>query len=82
MEMSIFNNRHNVVPRRQVGTVPVQVGTVPVHSYWHLELQLGSWLDQSRATSFNASIFGINHSTGTPKGSASEAVQPRLGEEA
>ena len=75
MEMSIFNNRHNVVPRRQVGTVPV-------HSYWHLELQLGSWLDQSRATSFNASIFGINHSTGTPKGSASEAVQPRLGEEA
>ena len=49
--MSIFNNRHGVVPRRQVGTVPGHYG--PSQATGTSDSRQEAGMGQSRATSFN-----------------------------
>ena len=42
MEISIFDNHHGVVPRRQIGWDGAGPSW-PIPNYWHLRLQTGSW---------------------------------------
>ena len=51
MKLSIFNNRHGVVPRRQVGTVPGHHGSSQATGTSDSRQEAG--MRQSRPTSFN-----------------------------
>ena len=54
MEMSIFNNRHGVVPYRQVGTIPSHYD--PSQAIGTSDSRQEADMGQSRATSFNLRI--------------------------
>jgi len=58
MEMPIFNNRHGVVPRRQVGTVPCHYGPSQATGTSYSRHESG--MVQSRATSFNLRMLYWN----------------------
>ena len=58
MEMSIFNNRHGVVPRRQVGAVPGHYG--PSQTAGTSDSREKAGMGQSRATSFNLRMIHWN----------------------
>ena len=58
MEMSIFNNRHGVVPRRQVGAVPGHYG--PSQTAGTSDSREEAGMGQSRATSFNLRMIHWN----------------------
>ena len=58
MEMSVFNNRHDVIPRRQVGTVPSHHGQSKATSTSDTRYEAGMW--QSRATRYNIGMIHWN----------------------
>ena len=58
MEMSIFNNRHGVVPSRQVVTVSGNHG--PSHATGTSDSRHEAGIGQSRATSFNLRMLHWN----------------------
>ena len=58
MEMSIFNNHHGVVPRRQVGAVPGDYG--PSQATGTADSRQEAGMGQSRATSFNLRMLHWN----------------------
>ena len=58
MKISICNNRHVVVPRRQVGTVPGHYG--PSQATGTSDSRQEAGMGQSRATSFNLRMLHWN----------------------
>ena len=58
MDMSIFNNRHGVVPRRQVGTMPGHHD--PSQATGTSDSRQETGIGQSRATSFNLRMLHWN----------------------
>ena len=58
MEMSIFDNRHGIVPRRQVGAVPGDYG--PSQTAGTSDSREEAGMGQSRATSFNLRMLHWN----------------------